>query len=218
MGCRPSVGGGTKGLSEEYLEKCREQHPIYINIKGKRIKGIPQHIPQSADPYSIDSPNEVVAHEEGYAPPLQFDLRVNKNVKTNIDNLINDIQNNNKPNAINTLKSFDFTTLQELLNYLLSININKDGQSDLITLISSIMGSQTPGKKPEDWNNGWKTHSQADGVNKGENNFDKHMNWNKDWDNSNDIQSNRNNKGSAIGQRYIKGVGNIFAPKITIDK
>lgn len=80
------------------------------------------------------------------------------------------------------------------------------------------MGSQAPGKKPEDWNNGWKTHSHANGVNKGENNFDKHMNWNKDWDNSNNIQSNRNNKGAAIGQRYIKGVGNIFAPRITIDK
>jgi hypothetical protein len=210
----------------EYLSNCKQQHPIYIIIKGKRIMGAPDIVDVGGDPFKINPSNNgnLDAYEEGYAPPLQdeVDNNINPlvNIKPIINDLMNDINDNNKNQANNKLGGFDFSKLKEILNFLLSINTNNDGQSDLIGLITNMMGVKSPGKKPSEWNNSWNEQSHAHGQDNWEDNFDKNMRWNKDWDNANNVQSTNvgNRKPSEIGQRYIKGVGNIFAPKITIDK
>ena len=205
----------------EYLEYCKKQHPIYIIVKGKRIMGTPDIVHLGEDPMRMNPRNvaDLDTYEEGYAPPLQDEVDDSSDplvgIKPIINDLMNDINNNNKGQANNKLLGFDLSILKKILNYLLSLNINNDGQSDLISLITNMMGSKSPGRKPNDWNNSWNEQSHAHGSDNWEDNFDKNMRWNKDWDNANNVKSTHvgNHKPSEIGQRYIKGVGNILPQK-----
>ena len=47
-------------------------------------------------------------------------------------------------------------------------------------------------------------------------NNDQIKNWDNNWNESKQINSNSNSNSHHISQKYIKGVGNVFSPKIII--
>ena len=101
--------------------------------------GTPDIVHLGEDPMRMNLRNvaDLDTYEEGYAPPLQDEVDDSSDplvgIKPIINDLMNDINNNNKGQANNKLLGFDLSILKKILNYLLSLNINNDGQSDLIS-------------------------------------------------------------------------------------
>ena len=111
------------------------------------------------------------------------------NYSNHVNNLLNMLNNNYQDKVMNYLNNLTMDDLASILKELLSLNINGNGISDLIDIVNNLLGSNN---NVNNWNN-------------------------NDWNTNETIKNNQNNrKNSHITQKYIKGVGNVFAPRIVI--
>ena len=111
------------------------------------------------------------------------------NNKVQIDNLINMANNSNMNDIQDYLKNFSLKDLMNILKQLMSLNMNSNGMPDLIELLNNMINSK--------------------------NNSNDYYNSNNS-NNFNNVNSVERSNDPRISQKYIKGVGNVFAPKIII--
>ena len=111
------------------------------------------------------------------------------NNKVQIDNLLNMANNSNMNDIQDYLKNFSLKDLMYILKQLMSLNMNSNGMPDLIELLNNMINSK--------------------------NNSNDYYNSNNS-NNFNNVNSVERSNDPRISQKYIKGVGNVFAPKIII--
>jgi hypothetical protein len=159
-----------------------------VNINGVSYKG-------SAN--FDENSGEIKPYEQGYSGVNNIN---NQQMNTNntINNLLNMAQNSNMNDIQNYLNNFSLSDLFYILKQLLSLNINQNGISDLIEVINGMISSKN--------NNS---------VNNLDNNLNN-LNNNSVINHSPNTSSGKQYSNGQITQKDIKGVGNVFAPRIII--